>query len=163
MSMRSDSSEQGPLVSVELVAGIVMLAFVSVFIFNSGDVLLDWVFPLVLATAGAVIGVYFVIRGLLGRGAKMPLLPPLLRGKGVLVAVFVVIAVFYTGLARVVGFWIMSWLMVFTASLYLAEERNLKQAAVSAVIALAISLVGFWLFSRVFFVPFPRATWLPWG
>ena len=163
MSTSSESPDRGPLVSVELVAGVTLLAFVSVFLFNSGDELLDWVFPLVLAYTGAAFGVYFLIRGLLGRGKKVPLVPPLLRGKGVLVAVFVVIAVLYVGLARAVGFWIMSWLMLFAGSMYLAEERNGKQALVSAVIALGITLVGFWLFSRVFFVPFPRASWLPWG
>ncbi len=164
----SDTLEQSavgggktPRIPVDLVGGLFLLAVVAVFVLNAGDDLLDWIFPLSLAYTLGIIGGYLTIRGLLGFGDKTDTLLPILRGRGVDVSVFTVLAVIYVGSARAVGFWIMTALMLFTGSVYLDPVRSRKRIALAAVIALAVCVVAYVFLLRVFYVPVPRARWLP--
>jgi hypothetical protein len=132
-----------------------------VFVLNAGEGALDWVFPLSLSYTLAIIGVYLTIRGLLGFGDTTDTLLPILRGRGVDVFVFAVLTAIYVGLARAIGFWTMSAVMLFAGSIYLDPVRSKKRIALAAVVAFTVCIVAYVLLLRVFYVPLPRARWLP--
>src|SRR5918995_185317 len=122
-------------IPLDLVGGLFLLAVVAVFVLNAGDDPLDWIFPLLLSYTLAIIAVYLVVRGLLGFGDKTDTLLPVLHGKGVDVLVFTLLAVIYVALVRPIGFWTMSAVMLFTASVYLDADRSRKSIALSAIAA----------------------------
>lgn len=148
-------------IPLDLVGGVFLLAVAAVFILNAGEDYLDWIFPLTLAYASGIIGIYLVIRALLGFGDKTDTLVPVLRGRGVDVAVFCVLTGLYVGLARTVGFWIMSMVMLFAGAVYLDHERTTKRTVMAGVVALLVCIVAYVLLRRVFYVPLPKARWLP--
>ena len=155
------ASDPGPSTSTDLLAGAAMLALAAGFFVNTGEEFLDWIFPRILIYAAAVMGVGLAIKGLLGYGGRIALTPAVLRGKGRDVAVFVLFAVALVLLVEPVGFWITCWAMIFGTSVYLSPERGTRQVMKSALIALAVCVFSFLLFYRVFYIPFPRANWLP--
>lgn len=150
-----------PRIPVDLAGGLSLLAIAAVFLLNAGEAALDWIFPLSLAYALAAIAVYLVARGLLGFGDRTDTLIPILHGRGVDVVVFVVLAVLYVALARVMGFWIMSVAMIFTGSVYLDHARTRRRITLAAAVALAVCALAYVFLLRVFYVPVPRADWLP--
>ena len=151
----------GRQVRVELVAGLVSIAVAAFFLIGAGSGRLDWIFPDTLAITLGGIGVALAVRGLLGYGDLMPLVPPILRGAGKDVALFILIAVAYAVLVRPLGFWPVSGLMIFGTALYLTDRRDRRAVVVAAVIAVAVCVVAFLLLERVFYVPYPKVRWLP--
>jgi hypothetical protein len=151
----------GSGIPVDLMSGVFLLAIVAVFVLNAGDRALDWVFPLSLSYLLGAIAVYLTIRGLLGFGDRTDTLLPVLRGRGVDVLVFTVLAAIYVVLLRAVGFWTMSALMLFAGSVFLDPTRSRKRIALSAVVAVVVCLAAYLLLVRVLFVPLPPEVWLP--
>lgn len=145
----------------DLVGGLVMIGIAAVFRLESGDERLDWIFPVVLSYVLGGLGILLVIRGLLGRGDRVPAVPPILRGQGVDVAVFLVLTVGYVALLERVGFWVMSALTIFVAAVYLDPVRSPRRLAIAAAVAVAVCIAAYLLLTRVFYVPFPPADWLP--
>lgn len=156
----------------DLVAGVVTLGIAAVFRLNAGEGRLDWLFPVALSYALGGLGLLLVIRGLAGFGDRVAAVPLRLRERGdprqqmtrgpsFDVAVFVVITVAYVALLSTVGFWVMSVLTIFSAAVYLDSERSIRRLALAFAVAVAVCLAGFWLMTRVFYVPFPPADWLP--
>jgi hypothetical protein len=158
----ADTEARGPSASVDVVGGVAMLAVVAVFIGKSGDGYLDWLFPEVLAYSLGVLAVLLIVRGLAGVGMKVSLVPPLLRGEGVDVGVFTILVVVYAGLVRPVGFWVTSTLMIVLGSTYLDVDRSWRNILRSLLVAVVVCVVAWLIMTRVFFVPVPRARWVPW-
>lgn len=151
-------------IPLDLVGGICLLAIVALFLGRAGQDRLDWIFPRTLSYGLAIIGVYLTVRGLLRMGDRTDTLLPILRGRGVDVVVFSVMVFLYVVLARPVGFWIMSAVTLFAGAVYLDPERTPKRIAIAAVVALLVCVLSFLLLERVFYVPVPRARWIPgWG
>jgi hypothetical protein len=159
VTRQQDDGRSG--IPIDLVGGVFLLAVVAVFILNAGGGTLDWIFPLTLSYALGVIAVYLTVRGLLGVGDRIDTLVPVLRGQGIDVLVFTVIAVIYVLLLRAVGFWTSSALMLFAGSVFLDHARSRKRIALSAVVAVAVCLLAYGLLVRVLFVPLPPEAWLP--
>ena len=139
----------------ELVGGLLMLGTAAFFRLNSGAGGLDWLFPVVLSYVLGAFGILLIVRGLAGSGGRVPVVPPILRGQGVDVAVFIVLTVAYVGLMSLVGFWVMTALTIFAGAVYLDTERSARRLALAFGVALAACVVGFLLMTRVFYVPFP--------
>lgn len=158
------TSEQirGPQISRDLVAGLVMFAVVTVFLGFAGGSELDWLFPKVLSYALAALAVILVARGLLGSGEKMPVVPIILRGRGVDVAVFSLCTVLYVAFAPIVGFWVMTAVMIFAASVYLDTARSIKGAAISVAVSLILCVSAYLVMTKVFYIDFPPAPWGWW-
>ncbi len=148
-------------IPMDLVGGVFLLAVVAVFVLNAGDDMLDWIFPLSLSYALGVIGVYLTIRGLVGFGQRTDTLLPVLRRRGVDVFVFSCLTAAYVGLARLVGFWIMSIVMLFGGAVYLDHARTPRRIVGAALAAVAVCIVAYIVLRRIFYVPLPRAKWLP--
>jgi hypothetical protein len=147
-------------IPLDLVSGLFLLAVVAVFVLNAGDDPLDWVFPLSLSYSLGAIAVYLVIRGVLGFGDKTDTLLPVLHGRGVDVLVITLLAAIYVALVRPIGFWTMSAVMLFSASIYLDADRSRKSIAVSAVVAITVCVAAYVLLVRVLYVPIPPEGWL---
>ncbi len=157
----SPEHTSGPRLPVDLVGGLTLLAVVAVFLLKAGEGYLDWLFPLVLSYAVGALAVILAVRGLLGRGKRMPVVPAIIRGRGVDVAVFIALALAYVILAEPVGFWITSVAMIFIGSTYLSVVRDRRTLAVSLAVALSVGIIAFFLLTRVFYVPLPQSGWLP--
>lgn len=135
-----------------------MLAVVAVFLGKAGEVgkgKYDWLFPVALSYALAVLAVMLVVRGLLRRGEWMPLVPILFRGQGVDVAVFSVLAIIYVVAAPWIGFWIASGLLITVAAIYLETRRSWRSAAIAVVVAVACCVAGYLTLTEIFFIKFP--------
>lgn len=155
----SSGRATGPQVARDLVGGLVMLAVVAVFLLNAGGVGLDWLFPIALSYALGALAIYFVLRGLLRFGDRMPAVPLILRGEGVDVAVFVFLTVAYAVLAPRVGFWPMSAITIFVAAVYLDTARSKLSTALALVVALIVCVVGYFVLTGVFYIRFPPIPW----
>jgi hypothetical protein len=158
----TEQGETASRIPLDLVSGLFLLSVVAVFVLNAGDDPLDWIFPLTLSYTLAIIGIYLTIRGLLGFGDKTDTLLPVLRGRGVDVLVFTVIAAIYVALARPIGFWTMSALMLFAGSVYLDPDRSRKRIGLSAGVAVTVCLGAYLLLVRLLYVPIPPEGWLSW-
>lgn len=156
-----EDSPPGPQVSQDLVGGLVLGSIVAVFLLRAGPMNRDWVFPLVLAWATGVVSAYLVVRGLLGHGERISARPTLFRGGALDIGVFIAMAVAYVALLRPLGYWIMTSVMIFAASQYLDTRRSRANVVISAVVAIVVSLGAFLLLTKVFYVPVPKARWLP--
>lgn len=161
MSTAPSPAREPARARVEIIAGAALIAIAAVFILSAGEGSMDWLFPLALAWLLVAVGIYLVIRGLLGYGETVPARPAVLRGEGVDVAIFTGIAVLYVVLARPVGFWLASAAMLVLSSIYLAVDRDRKTYVYSVVVAIAVCVVSYILLLHVFYVPLPRARWLP--
>jgi hypothetical protein len=153
--------------SADLVGGLAMIGIAAVFRLKSGDERLDWIFPVVLSYVLGGLGILLVIWGLTGRGDRVPAVPAILRREdvrrrqGLDVVVFVVLAVAYAVLLTTVGFWVMSALTMFVAAVYLDPVRSPRRLAIALAVAIGVCIAGWLLLTRVFYVPFPSADWLP--
>lgn len=148
----------GPTISRDLVAGLIMLAFVGVFLGKAGEVgtgKYDWLFPVVLSYALGALALSLVIRGLLGRGERMPIVPSVMRGEGVDVVVFLGLALVYVVAIDFLGFWLSSGLMIAAAAIYLDTQRSMRTLAIALATALAACTIGYVVLTRVFYINFP--------
>ncbi|MPZ89150.1 MAG: hypothetical protein GEU81_14000 [Nitriliruptorales bacterium] len=161
LTTSAENPATGPRIAVDLTGGLALLAIAAVFLLNAGEGRLDWLFPVALSYTQVVFAVYLIIRGLLGYGDRVGVVPPILRGKGVDVAVFIGMAAAYVVLSEPVGFWIMSVAMIIVSSIYLATVRSRKNVMLSVAVALGVILVAYGLLLHVFYVPLPEARWLP--
>ncbi|MPZ59878.1 MAG: hypothetical protein GEU93_01005 [Propionibacteriales bacterium] len=151
----------GRQISTELVGGLLMLGVAVFFRLNAGEGRLDWLFPLVLSYVLGGLGIVLLVRGIAGFGDRLPTVPPILRGQGVDVAVFILLTVAYVALMPVVGFWVMTALTIFVAAAYLDTGRSARTLVLASGVAIAVCIAGFLLMTRVFYVPFPPVRWLP--
>ncbi len=164
MNRSTVTSEErpSPEISQELIGGLVLFLMAAVFLLNSGDGRMDWLFPQVLSYLLIASGVVMLGQAALGRGKKVPLIPPILRGKGVDVVVFTGLAIVYVVLARPVGFWIMSFVTLFGAAVYLATRRDRRVLLQSLAVVSVVVVVGYVLLLHVFYVPLPATgDWWP--
>ncbi|MPZ52174.1 MAG: hypothetical protein GEU79_05490 [Acidimicrobiia bacterium] len=151
-----------PQINEQLLGGIVLFAIAAVFLGYSGEETMDWLFPRVLAYALVIVGVVLVIMGLLGKGRKVPLIPPLLRGHGVDVGVFAGLAAAWVILIQPVGFWIISLIVLFLGAVYLTNNRDRKSIIQAAVMAGFVVVAGYLVMLKLFYVPLRiTGSWWP--
>ncbi len=161
MPRQPDSKSAPAQMRQDALGGVALIGIALVFILNAGAGSMDWLFPEVLAYSLVAIGVVLIGRAVLGYGERVNVIPSVLRGKGTDVAVFVVLSVVYVALAKPVGFWVMSPIVLFVAAVYLANTRDRRALTQAAVVAVVVSVVAYLLLLQVFFVPLPKAKWWP--
>lgn len=152
----------GPLVRRDLVSGLVLLGVVAVFLGNAGEVgkgKYDWLFPVALSYALAALAVILVVRGLLGRGEQMPLVPIIFRGQGVDVAFFATLVIVYVVLVQWLGFWVMTAAMIIVAAIYLDTRRSTRGALIAVAVAVTACVVGYLTLTEIFYIKFPAGPW----
>jgi hypothetical protein len=151
----------GKAVSESLIAGVALLAFAWVFYSQTGERVQDWILPWVLSAVLGLLGSTMIVRALIGRGGRpVPLLPVILKGRGVDVAVVAAVVIVAVAALRAVGFWVTSWLMMLAISTYLTYERSRKALVISGTVVTALVLVLQYVMLHVFYVPVPRTFFL---
>ena len=153
------------LLDRDLLTALVLFGIGGVFLSASGNDQRDWIFPL-LATY-LVLGIAVALVLLVMFRAIMKRLPNLLhltaedRVAYFDALVFFLIVLAYILVMPGIGFWLSSLLMVTLTSIYLTLEKTRHNMMLALVVPLLFCIVAFFVFTHVFYVPFPEATWWP--
>ena len=75
--------------------------------------------------------------------------------------VFFLIVLAYIFVMPGIGFWLSSFLMVTLTSIYLTLEKTRHNMMLALVVPLLFCIAASFVFTHVFYVPFPEATWWP--
>jgi len=149
----------------DFLTALVLFGIGGVFLSNSGDDLKDWIFPLLATYVALGIAVALVL--LVIFRAIMNRLPDILhltadeRIAYFDVLVFFLIVLAYILVMRGIGFWLSSLLMVTLTSINLTLEKTRHNMMLALVVPLLFCIVAFFVFTHVFYVPFPKGTWWP--
>jgi len=149
----------------DLLTALVLFGIGGVFLTDSGDDLKDWIFPLmatyvVLGIAVAQV-VLVIVRAIMKRLPAILHLTAEDRTAYFDVLVFFLIVLAYILVIRGIGFWLSSVLMATLTSIYLTLEKTRHNMMLALVVPLLFCIVSFFVFTHVFYVPFPKGTWWP--
>ena len=153
------------LMDRDLLTALVLFGVGAVFSADSGDDLKDWIFPL-LATY-LVLGVALALLSLVIFRAIMKRHPDIIhltsedRIAYFDAFVFFLIVLAYILVMSGLGFWLSSLLMVSLTSIYLTLDKTRKNIWLALVVPFVTCVVAYFVFTHVFYVPFPEAAWWP--
>ncbi len=153
------------IIDRDLLTALVLFGIGGVFLSDSGNDLKDWIFPLlatylVLGIAVALV-LLVIFRAIMKRLPDIPRLTAEDRIAYFDVLVFFLIVLAYILVMRGIGFWLSSLLMVTLTSIYLTLEKTRRNMILALVVPLLFCIAAFFVFTHVFYVPFPQATWWP--
>lgn len=159
----------GPRVPLDVLGGTISIVIGAFFFAFSGEDVRDWIWPRSLAQVLMVLGVLVLIRGLRSEGRRetFPLVPRALRGRAALrrgdsdVLLFALGVIAYVGLMSLLGFWLVTFLVVAGAAMALDLGLTRRKRIQAVLVALVLTVVGYVLFEIVFYVPFPSTPGLP--
>ena len=155
----------GRLVDRDLLTALVLFCIGAVFSADSGDDIKDWIFPLlatymVLGIAVALV-LLVIFRAIVKRAPDIIHLSSEDRTGYFDVLVFSLIVLAYVLLMYGLGFWLSSLLMLTLTSTYLTLDKTRMNMGLALVVPLVACVAAYLIFTHVFYVPFPRATWWP--
>lgn len=153
--MSAPARPLGPQISVDVLAALPLFLIAAVMLSKTGDEMRDWVMPRSLNYLLIVLGLILLLKGLVRPGTKVPVIPPLVRGRGWDTAFFMAVAVVYVVAVPVIGFWISSAAALFVLSVALAGQRDLRTYIQAAGTAVGVTVVAYLLMTYVFYVPLP--------
>ena len=149
----------------DLLTALVLLGVGALFSADGGDEIKDWIFPL-LATY-VVFGIAAALLGLVVFRAIAKRLPDVVhltsedRLAYLDVLVFFLVVLVYVFVMYGLGFWLSSFLMLLLTSVYLTLDKTRKNVGLAVVVPLVACIAAYFLFTHVFYVPFPEPTWWP--
>lgn len=147
----------------DFLSAIVLLFLGGVIWGDSGSDVKDWIFPLLAAYVALGIGAALLVRVLLGGMInRVPDLIDRMSEHRVVVidlAVFCAVVLVYILLLYGLGFWLASFLMVMSTSLYLTKEKTRRNVIVAIVMPAVMCVVAYIVFMEIFYVPLPEAKW----
>lgn len=149
------------LFDYDLGGGLALLAVVAVSVSQMGHGVRDWLYPRALSYLMGAVGLVLVIKWAVRavkamRAGDVPTeskLPG--REAATDAGVVTIAALVYAVAISIVGFWLTTFVVVGLLSVYLTERRDPKAVAISVVVAAAVSVVGYFVFLHVFYVPVP--------
>jgi hypothetical protein len=149
----------------DLLTALALFGVGAVFSADGGDEIKDWIFPL-LATwlvfgIAAALLLLVVVRAITKRLPDIVHLTPEDRLAYLDVLVFFLVVLAYVFVMYGLGFWLASFLMLLLTSVYLTLDKTRKNVGLALVVPLAACIAAYFLFTHVFYVPFPQATWWP--
>lgn len=153
------------LLDRDLLTALVLFGVGAVFSADGGDNLKDWIFPLlatylVLGIATALV-LLVILKAVMKSPPDIVRLAPEDRISNFDVVVFFLIVLAYMFVMYGLGFWLSSFLMLSLASVYLTQDKTRRNVGLALGAPLAACVVAYFLFTHVFYVPFPKASWLP--
>lgn len=147
---------RGRTVSELMIAGIILIVIAAVFYTQTGERVQDWILPWILICVMIALGFIMIVLSLIGRGGRrVPIVPPVLHGKGVDVAVVAGALVLTVAALQAVGFWLSCLIMMIALSTYLTNERTRKALTISTVTVTLVVIAMSLLMGEVFHVPVP--------
>ena len=153
------------LMDRDLLTALVLFGIGAVAWSGAGDDVKDWIFPL-LATY-LVLGIAVVLLARVVLAAVLKRAPDIVDGFGenriviIDLLVFGAIVLAYIFVLNGLGFWLASFLMLTLASTYLTMDKTRRSLIIAVVMPLAVCILAYFIFLRVFYVPLPEATWWP--
>ncbi len=149
----------------DFLTALVLFGIGALFSADSGDNLKDWIFPLlatylVLGIAVALL-LLVIIRAIKKRQLDIVDLTPEDRIAYFDVLVFFLIVLAYIFVMYGLGFWLSSLLMLLLTSIYLTLEKTRRNIGLALVVPLVTCVTAYFVFTHVFYVPFPEASWWP--
>jgi len=153
------------LLDRDLLTALVLFGIGAVFSADSGDDVKDWIFPLlatylVLGIAVTLL-VLVVFRAIVKRVPDIVHLTSEDRLAYFDVFVFFLIVLAYILVMPGLGFWLSSVLMLLLTSIYLTLDKTRKNMGLALVVPLVACVAAYFIFTHVFYVPFPEASWWP--
>lgn len=147
----------------DLLTALVLLAIGAVFSADGGDEVKDWIFPLlatwlVFGIAAALVGLV-IFRAVMRRLPGIMQMTPEDRIAYFDVLVFFLIVLAYVFVMHGIGFWLSSFLMLLLTSVYLTLEKTRRNVGLALIVPLVACVGAYFIFTDVFYVPFPEATW----
>ena len=153
------------LVDRDLLTALVLLFIGGVALFSAGDDVKNWMFPLLATYLIIAIAVALIARVVFA--AIMKHVPDIVhlarenRTAFIDVLVFFLIVLTYIFVMSGLGFWLSSLLMLSLTSIYLTLDKTRRNIRIAMVVPLVTCVAAYFVFLRVFYVPFPKATWWP--
>lgn len=149
----------------DLLTALALFGVGAVFSADGGDEIKDWIFPL-LATylvfgIAAALLLLVAFRAIAKRLPDITRLTPDDRNAYLDVLVFFLIVLAYVFVMYGLGFWLSSFLMLLLTSVYLTLDKTRKNVGLALVVPLVACVGAYFLFTHVFYVPFPEAAWWP--
>ena len=153
------------LVDRDLLTALVLLFIGGVALFSAGDDVKNWMFPLLATYLIIAIAVALIARVVFAAIMKhVPDIVHLARENRTAffdVLVFFLIVLAYIFVMSGLGFWLSSLLMLSLTSIYLTLDKTRRNIRIAMVVPLVTCVAAYFVFLRVFYVPFPKATWWP--
>ena len=153
------------VVDRDLVSALVLFLIGGVALSGMGTDMRNWLFPQVLTYLILFIGALLLLRVVLAAAAKRA--PDLMRasreGRGIFidVLVFCAIVLAYILVLDGLGFWLASFLMLSLTSIYLTQQKTLRNVGLAVVVPLLACVLAYFVFMHLFYVPLPEASWWP--
>jgi hypothetical protein len=149
----------------DLLTALVLLFIGGVALFSAGDDVKNWMFPLLATYLIIAIAVALIARVVFAAIMKhVPDIVHLARENRTAffdVLVFFLIVLTYIFVMSGLGFWLSSLLMLSLTSIYLTLDKTRRNIRIAMVVPLVTCVAAYFVFLRVFYVPFPKATWWP--
>lgn len=148
----------------DLLTSLMLFGVSALFSVGSSSDPKDWAFPLLANYVVLVIAIVFLARFVISIFLKH--VPDFIkmtqadRASVLDVIVFLLIVLAYMFTMFSIGFWPASLIMLILTSLYLTQERTGRNIRLAIIVPICISIVAFLIFTQVFYVPFPVASWL---
>ena len=151
------------LLDRDCLTALLLLFVGTVALVQSGDDVMNWVFPRLAAYVVLAIAAVLLVRVLFGETLKRS--PDIITMSAedrivfVDVVLFLLIVLGYLFLMYGLGFWVASFLMLSLASTYLTLDKTPRNLALAVVVPLAACIMAYIIFLHVFYVPLPEAGW----
>ena len=151
------------LLDRDLLTALVLLGIGAVFLADGGANLKDWVFPLlatyVVLGIAAALFLLVIFRAIIKRQPDIIRLTLDDRNVYIDVLVFFLIVLAYMFVMYGLGFWLSSLLMLSLTSAYLTLDKTRYNKMLAVIVPLVTCIAAYFIFTHVFYVPFPEATW----
>ncbi|MFP6710488.1 MAG: tripartite tricarboxylate transporter TctB family protein [Rhodospirillales bacterium] len=153
------------LLDRDLLTALVLFCIVAVFWADPSVDVKDWIFPvmavyLLLGIAVALVA-RVVFQAFMKRLPDIINLAPEFRNSFIDVSVFFLIVLVYMFVMYGLGFWLSSLLMLSLTSIYLTLDKTRRNIRLALIVPLATCVIAYLVFTHVFYVPFPEASWWP--
>ncbi len=153
------------LMDRDLLTALALFFVGGVALFGAGDDVKNWIFPLlaaylILGIAAALVA-RVVFAAIMRHVPDIVRLAPEDRIAFIDVLVFFLIVLAYMFVMYGLGFWLSSLLMLSLTSIYLTLDKTRRNIRIAMVVPLLTCVAAYFVFLRVFYVPFPKATWWP--
>jgi len=149
----------------DFLTALVLFLIGGIALSQVGSNFMDWVFPLLAAYfilfAAVVLGASAVFAAVTGRALDLVGVGAEDKVVWLDVLAFLLIAVVYLIVMSGLGFWLSSFLMLSSVSLYLTQNKTRHNVTLAIVVPLVSCVVAYFVFIKIFYVPVPQASWLP--
>jgi hypothetical protein len=147
----------------DLLSALVLFFIGAVSLSQAGSDPRNWIFPLLATYVVLAIATALLARVAIAAAMKHrpDVIPRASDNRVVLIdlVVFCAIVLGYVLVMYGLGFWLASFLMLSSVSVYLTLEKTRRNVGLAILVPFAACVVAYVVFLHVFYVPLPEARW----